>query len=1077
MKLTAHRCVLFAALCSALLLAVATAASIGASSAAAKAGGATAGSAAPLNPAHLQSMVNPLFSAVSAVDGHGLGLRPGPQDFSYAQGMRVPLASVARERVALPATYDLRSLGRVTSVKNQGSFGTCWAFASCGSLESGLLPGESLDSSEDNMVLASGFGPFSGGAYDHGGNLWMSTAYLTRWGGPVYESDDAYGDGVTPSALSARKHVQEVNWIPARGSALDNDNVKNAVAQYGGAYVAMGWYGSAYKSSTASYYYDGGSGTNHGVLIVGWDDTYPATNFATAPPGNGAFIVKNSWGASWGSSGCFYVSYYDTKFGRDGVMAVIGADAISNYSGVYQYDPLGDCAGYGYSSSTGWFANVYTAQTTASLSAVGFYTMAPGTSYEVYTGSSLATKTLSASGTQAYMGYHTVALPTPVTLTSGGSFVVAVKVTSPGASYPIAFEAPYSGYSDAATAQAGQSYVSSTGSSWTDLTTQIGNANVCLKAYTTAAVIPVPTLTGFAPASGPVGTSVTLTGSGLSGATAVAFHGTAAASFNATSATAITAVVPAGATTGTVSVTTPGGTATSGESFTVTPSPMPTISAFAPTAGPVGTSVTLTGTGFIGVSAVSFNGTAAAFTVVSPTSITTTAPAGATSGTISVTTPGGTATSVTGFSVIPPPGLSLVAPATGPVGATVTLTGSALESAGAVRFNGATATFSVDSSTQITATVPTGATSGPITVTTAGGTASSATSFVVIPTPTLTYFTPDLGAAGASVTLTGSGFIGATKVAFNGADAATFAVVGPTQITATVPAGATSGPVTVTTPGGTAASVASFTVVPAPGITRLAPAAGPVGTIVTITGAGFAGATAVTVGGVAAPFSVVSSAQITATVPNDATGGQITVTTPGGIATSTASFTVIFPPTVASFTPASGPVGARVTLTGSGFSGATAVRFNGIAASFSVAGPTQITTVVPIGATTGPIAVTTPAGTGAGTTSFTVVATAKATLKLSGLKRGALVLGKSMTASGRVTPVILAGSTVKVTTQLKKSGRWTTVKTSSATSSLIGAYSWKYKPAKKGAYRMQASIAQTATHTAATTAWLTFKVQ
>ena len=142
MKLTAHRCVLFAALCSTLLLAVATAASIGASSAAAKAGGATAGSAAPLNPAHLQSMVSPLFGAVSAADGHGLGLRPGPQDFSYAQGMRVPLASAARERVALPATYDLRSLGRVTSVKNQGAFGTCWAFASCGSLESGLLPGE-----------------------------------------------------------------------------------------------------------------------------------------------------------------------------------------------------------------------------------------------------------------------------------------------------------------------------------------------------------------------------------------------------------------------------------------------------------------------------------------------------------------------------------------------------------------------------------------------------------------------------------------------------------------------------------------------------------------------------------------------------------------------------------------------------------------------------------------------------------------------------------------------------------------------------------------------------------------------
>ena len=69
------------------------------------------------------------------------------------------------------------------------------------------------------------------------------------------------------------------------------------------------------------------------------------------------------------------------------------------------------------------------------------------------------------------MGYHTVTLPAPVAVTSGQPFVVAVKVTSPGTTYPIAFEAPYSSYSSAATAQAGQSYVSSSGSSWTDMTT------------------------------------------------------------------------------------------------------------------------------------------------------------------------------------------------------------------------------------------------------------------------------------------------------------------------------------------------------------------------------------------------------------------------------------------------------------------------------------------------------------------------------------------------------------------------------------------------------------------------------
>jgi hypothetical protein len=737
---------------------------------------------------------------------------------------------------------------------------------------------------------------------------------------------------------------------------------------------------------------------------------------------------------------------------------------------------LGNTSEFGYGGATGWFANRFTAQSTASLSAVGFYTTTPGTTYEVYTGGDLASKTLSTSGTQAYMGYHTVALPTPVTVTGGQHFYVFVKVTSPGTTWPIAFEAPYADYSSAASASAGQSYVSSTGSSWTDLTTVIANANVCLKAYTTTAVIPAPTLTGIDPASGPVGTSVKLTGTGLSGASAVRFNGVAA-SFSVDSATQITATVPAGATSGTVSVTTPGGSVTSVASFSVTPSPAPTLSGFAPGSGPVGASVTLTGTGFIGAGAVAFSGAAAGFTVNSATQITAIVPAGASSGTIAVTTPGGVATSVASFAVIPPPSITLFAPATGPVGASVTLNGSGFTNASSVRFNGAAASFSVVGPTQITATVPAGATSGTIAVTTPGGGATSAASFTVIPAPSIAFFAPATGPAGATVTLTGSGLTGATAVTFNGVDAAAFTVVGPTQINATVPAGAGSGPVAVTTPGGSATSVASFTVIAAPSITRLAPASGPVGTMVTVTGAGFAGASAVTIGGAAAPFSVVTSTQITATVPSGATGGQITVTTPGGSATSTASFTVIFPPTVASFTPASGPVGAGVTLTGSGFSGATAVRFNGIAASFSVVGPTQIKAKVPAGATTGPIAVTTPAGTAAGTTSFAVMVTAKATLKLSGLKRGTVKLGRRVTASGKVTPLSLAGRTVKVTAQLKKSGKWTTVKTKFATSSLTGAYSWKYKPVKKGAYRMRAAIAKAATHTAATTVWRTFMVQ
>ena len=169
----------------------------------------------------------------------------------------------------------------------------------------------------------------------------------------------------------------------ARVSATDNAGIKDAVGRYGGAYVSMGWYGSSagstyYNASTASYYYNGTSGTNHGVLIVGWNDSYPAANFATLPPGNGAFLVKNSWGSSWGSSGYFWVSYYDAKFGRASEMAVFnGAQPTSNYSGVYQYDPLGDCNELRLRQLHGMVRHVFTATGSAAPRAVGFYSLAP----------------------------------------------------------------------------------------------------------------------------------------------------------------------------------------------------------------------------------------------------------------------------------------------------------------------------------------------------------------------------------------------------------------------------------------------------------------------------------------------------------------------------------------------------------------------------------------------------------------------------------------------------------------------------------------------------------------------------
>ena len=147
------------------------------------------------------------------------------------------------------------------------------------------------------------------------------------------------------------------------------------------------------------------------------------------------------------------------------------------------------------------------------------------------------------------------------------------------------------------------------------------------------------------------------------------------------------------------------------------------------------------------------------------------------------------------------------------------------------------------------------------------------------------------GKVASTVQILGSGFTGTTAVKFNGT-AATFTVVSDTYMTAKVPAGATTGFVNVTTPGGTFASMSKFLVIPK--VLSFNPTSGSVGTSVVITGNSFTGATKVTFGGVAATtFSVDSDSQITATVPTGAVTGKVGVTTAGGTGLSSSTFTVI----------------------------------------------------------------------------------------------------------------------------------------------------------------------------------------
>ncbi|MGK8508114.1 beta strand repeat-containing protein [Nocardia asiatica] len=512
-----------------------------------------------------------------------------------------------------------------------------------------------------------------------------------------------------------------------------------------------------------------------------------------------------------------------------------------------------------------------------------------------------------------------------------------------------------------------------TGTTAVTVTTAGGPSDGVLYTY-----LPAPALAAIVPGTGPEtgGNTVTLTGTGFSGTTAVRFGATPAASFIVVSDTEVTAVAPAGTGTAAATLTTLGGTS---GSRPYAYAPVPTLASVDPDSGPEtgGNTVTLTGTGLTGTTAVRFGGVPAAFTVISDSRISATAPPGAGPVGVTVTTAGGTSNSI-GYAYVPAPTLATVVPDSGPApgGNTVVLTGTGFTDANAVRFGANTAvSFAVVSDSEIRAVAPAGVT-GTVTVTvaTTGG-RSNGVFYGYVPAPALASVVPGSGpgTGGNTVTLAGTGFTGAAAVRFGATPATSFTVVSDTQTTAVAPA-ASAGPVavTVTTSGGRSNGV-SYTYVAAPTLGSVAPNSGPTtgGNTVLLTGTGLTGATTVRFGAnTAVSFSVVSDSLISAVAPAGA-GGQVavTVTTAGGTSNGV-SYTYVAAPTLGSVAPNSGPAagGNTVVLTGTGLTGATAVRFGTTpAASFTVLSATQIAAVAP-SRPDGPVAVTvsTPGGTSNG---------------------------------------------------------------------------------------------------------------
>ena len=339
----------------------------------------------------------------------------------------------------LPARYDLRQYYLVTPVKDQGSNGNCWAFASLASLESCILKatGAAYDLSEENMKdLMAKFSSYgwqmdtNTGGYDR-----MGHAYLTSWLGPVNETQDRYiiGEVLSP-VLNSIFHVQNILFLE-RTSYTDNDEIKRAIMSYGAVSTSIHWYQSSdgadvYRNGKNIYWNRFDKGANHAVAIVGWDDNYSKNNFKTTPPGDGAWIIKNSWGLAYGSEeGYYYVSYYDTSLAplNDpyNTYVFLFNESIK-YDKTYQYDVSGRTDFFLNKSNTVWYKNVFTATDNELLSAVSTY-FEKNTDWElsIYVNDVLRHVQ---SGT-ATPSYSTIELSSFIPLNLGDVFEVVFKIT------------------------------------------------------------------------------------------------------------------------------------------------------------------------------------------------------------------------------------------------------------------------------------------------------------------------------------------------------------------------------------------------------------------------------------------------------------------------------------------------------------------------------------------------------------------------------------------------------------------------------------------------------------------------
>ena len=399
------------------------------------------------------------------------------------EGVKIDVGNNVINVTKLPARFDLREWGWDSSVKNQFTKGYCWAFGTISSLESALLKATDLeyDFSENNLgnngIIYSKYGSTENA---EGGVQTVALGYILSWLGPVPEEYDTYDEiGKVSDVMDINKiHIQDAILIPIKKTAdyintnETNTLIKQAILKYGS--VTVDYYGAGSDYNSSSLYYNDTYVSTHTVSLAGWDDNYSKDNFNITPPGDGAWILKNSWGKEIGINGYQYLSYYDTSLmapDADISNETVYATAFiientENYKYNYQTDLRGlretdkNCT---------FYSNEYTAVANNLLGAVGTYFNDSGVDYElkIYVNDELK---ITQNGTSDFPGFKTIKLNEYVSVKENDVFKVVFKNNM----VPYQFKARQHYMENT-------SFMSADGVNWIDCA--VLNRTVCLKVY------------------------------------------------------------------------------------------------------------------------------------------------------------------------------------------------------------------------------------------------------------------------------------------------------------------------------------------------------------------------------------------------------------------------------------------------------------------------------------------------------------------------------------------------------------------------------------------------------------------